>query len=481
MAGAALLVWLYLSGVPENPPGFFVDESSIAYNAHTIARDGTDEHGERWPLFFRAFGEYKSPTYIYLLAALYKLTGPSIGAARLLSALAGLLAAFVLGVLAARLTREGRAGVAVALSALLTPWLFEISRLVFEVALMPLLLALFLLALQRASEREEWSWLRAAGLALTLALITYTYPAGRLLAPLFAAGLLLFTTRKRLRGILRAWLLYALALLPLFVFNERHAGALGARFGDVSFIRPDSTPAQIALTFVKNFLGNFSPLSWLVTGDPEPRHHLPLMGSLLAATALLAVLGFVLVLRDRRGDAWWRFNIYGLAVSAVPASLTLDHFHTLRLVALPVFLLVFVAHAVAWLLAEGAHRNARRGVLVVLLLATLLQGAIFQWQFQRAAASRWHNFDAFYIEVFDAATALPNRPIYILDNHAAPGYMHAYWYATLRGMDTKQFKRLGKDERPPPGALVISTEMPCTNCRIILQRGSFRAYIETKG
>lgn len=42
-------------------------------------------------------------------------------------------------------------GLVVGLTALITPWLFEISRLVFEVALLPLALGLFLLAVIRAT------------------------------------------------------------------------------------------------------------------------------------------------------------------------------------------------------------------------------------------------------------------------------------------------------------------------------------------
>ncbi len=63
---------LYAADVPDNPPGFYIDESSIAYNALSVARSGRDEHGEAWPLYFRAFGDYKNPTYVYLLAAVFR-------------------------------------------------------------------------------------------------------------------------------------------------------------------------------------------------------------------------------------------------------------------------------------------------------------------------------------------------------------------------------------------------------------------------
>ena len=80
-----------------NPRGFYIDESSIAYNAHLIAQTGCDETGIRWPLYFRAFGDYKNPVYIYTLASVFRLTGPNILAARLLSAIFVALAAGILG------------------------------------------------------------------------------------------------------------------------------------------------------------------------------------------------------------------------------------------------------------------------------------------------------------------------------------------------------------------------------------------------
>ena len=106
ICAVALLLLSYLYQVPKNPPGFYIDESSISYNAYTIATTGQDEYGESWPLYFRAFGEYKNPVYIYLLAVLFRIFGPSIMVARLLSASLGILAIGLLLLLAFRLSRR---------------------------------------------------------------------------------------------------------------------------------------------------------------------------------------------------------------------------------------------------------------------------------------------------------------------------------------------------------------------------------------
>lgn len=496
LLGAALLtVATYFAEVPKNPPGFFVDESSIAYNAHLISLSGADEHDQKWPLFFRAFGEYKSPTYIYLLAGLYSLTGPGIAVARALSATLGMAAALVLGLVGALSTRtlndreeDSRSylqltiGLVVGLTALVTPWLFEISRLVFEVALLPLALALFLLAVLRAHCKRNWEWSDSVLVAITLALITYTYSMGRLLGPMLALGLLLFGRRggsgRWWRASFRTWLIYVALLIPLLIFSRSHAGALGSRFGYVSYITPTSAWFEIARRFVVSYVGSFNPWFWLVSGDPEPRHHVQTMGSLLAASVVLAAIGIVIALaRARlRRNPWWRFVLYGLAVAPIPSSLTIDRFHTLRLVGVPIFLLILMVPALA-LLLEGTS-GTRRAIFTLLLVCILGQGAVFRWQFHRAAPERWRDFDTFYAEVFQTAIRMPNRPIYLIDNHGAPGYVHAYWYATLGGIDTSQFVVVNKEQRPPPGALVISTEWPCSDCQMILERASFRAYIQ---
>jgi 4-amino-4-deoxy-L-arabinose transferase-like glycosyltransferase len=470
-----LVVVAYFVGIPKNPPGFFIDEASIAYNAHTISRQGVDEHGQTFPLYFRAFGEYKSPVYIYILAAVFRFTGPSVLVARLLSATLGLAAALLFGILGARLTGRRIVGLITFLAAAFTPWFFEISRLVFEVTLLPVLLALFLLLLQSAAERRQWSWPIAAGLGALLGLMIYTYSVGRLLAPFFALGLAFFFTRQRWRSIVLTWIFFSLTLLPLALFTLRHPGALSERFKYVTYVKPEDTRSQIVVRFIQNYARDFNPRSWLLYGDPEPRHHLPGMGSLLVGVVALSALGLIVVLTRYRREAWWRFTLYGLLVSPIPAALTLDHFHTLRLIALPCFLLVLAVPAIEFLLnEEGPRRNARRLVLTSLVVITLLQGAVFQWRFHTAPA-REDAFDSYYPALLSKALARPERPIYLLEKTPA-AYMYAFWYATLSGVNLNNFQRVPPGESPPPGAVVIGHELPCTNCEVITERGQFQVY-----
>ena len=473
----------YYVKVARNPPGYYIDEASISYNAHLISQTGRDETDTAWPLYFRAFGDYKNAVYIYLLAAVYCITGPSVIAARLLSATFGILAAFVLGLLGWRITKKHEVAWPVALVALLTPWLFEMSRVVLEVALYPLVLALFLLAAHRSSTRPRWSTSDVTCLVLTLALATYTYSIGRLLGPLLAFGLCFLASRARLPALLATWVLYFLSLVPIFLFNQTHPGALSARFQIITYLDQQTPYLILAWKFLTHFLANLNPWKLFVTGDPNREQITHLYGTplLSVATGILIVLGLCLVFRRLRRDAWWRFFLFGLVASILPAALTKETVHTLRLAPFLVFLLVLTIPALEFLLAEG--RRSYRQLLASLALFLLLQAAVFQSQFYSRANSkkRLRQFDNGYPEqIFARALAQPARPIYLADAPWIPGYIQAYWNATLREIPISAFVKLPPDQPVPTEGIAISTEENCLRC-LVLANWEYYTLYQAKG
>ncbi|MBI3747899.1 MAG: hypothetical protein HY262_03485 [Chloroflexi bacterium] len=466
---------LYTWRVDTNPPGFYLDEASISYNAYTISVDGRDEHDKAWPLFFQTWDPSVAvnPAYVYLLALVFKIFGPSILAARLLSATVGFAAAVLLGIVAGRAT--GRAWVAwiVAGSALTMPWLFQVSRLVFEVSLFPLVLVLVLLVIQRIHARPRWSPWGIVALGGLLGLLTYTYTIGRLLGPLFAFGLIVFASRARARSIFATWMVFGITLLPALAFNVANSGALSARADLLGYIRPGMSVIDIGATFLNHLLANVDPRQMLLLGDPNIRHHVPVMGSVLVATFALALIGVDRIVHGGYRDPWTRYVVYGLLASLVPASLTIDDFHTLRLIAFPVFLLLVTAIGIGSL----AGRTGWRGYVVPgLVVLTAAQALVFQVQFWRFGPDRGGAFDAAFPGVFRAALAAGASPIYLRDRGDLPGYIEAYWYGTLIGLDRSSFVRLRSDEIPPAGAIVLGTDTNCGACEVLAREGDYIAF-----
>src|SRR2546429_1333746 len=503
--GVTILFVLYTYGLTENPPGFYQDESAFAYNAYLLAKTGHSEFGVRWPLFLQnvtwPFTVYCNPVCIYLLAFFNLVFPPSIWLARLLSSVAGFETAMLLGLLAFRISRKVTIGVIVGLTALITPWLFEVDRLFFDPSFYPLALTLFLLSLYKAHTKERWSWFNIAALVATLGLLTYTYTIGRMLAGLLALGLGFFAINKgRLFDVIKVWIGYGLALIPLAIFNLTHPGALTSRFWALSYVSTEKTFAGIVFTFITRYFQDLSFARLLTTGDINPRHHVPgASGSLLAAPFILALMGVVIIFWRHRLDQWWRFIVFGLLAAVVPGALTVDAFHTGRMIACPIFLLVLTIPALEWLIQSGREKeqlyeiegasesladstkdersaSPRRAVLVILLLATILQGAYFQTVFWRFGPKRVFVLDANYKTVYDVAVVMPSRPIYLADGQFGPGYINALWYATLEGRNTSEFVHLNYGEKAPSGSLVITSEDSCANCEVVLRNGQYSVY-----
>jgi len=512
VAAVVLLFSLYTWGVSQNPPGFYLDESATAYNAYLVSRTGAGEVGPKFPILFQEYivsnPTYINPLTIYLLAVVFRFLHPSILVARMFAAFWMFAACLLLGVLTKRISGERKIGVIVAGTALITPWLFEIGRLVWDAHFSAFTVVVFLLAAYRIQSKDTWNGQDIAMVAGSLAVITYGYFSGRVLAPAFALGLLFFaTTKHRILGVFKIWLAYAVTLVPLILFNRSHSGVLTKRLWEVTYIKPAAswkeTPSQIA-EFVRCYLQDQSLSPLLMTGDGHWHHHVEGSGgAILFATFILAMAGLLLVFARRWRDPWWRFVLYGLAVSIVPGAMTDWPFHEIRLMGYAVFLLVLTIPALEWLLASvepkqrvsdktnttydgepgsavvaspGVPRGVRLSILAVLLAATVAQAVDFQLIFWRKGLERQFAFDVLYKDAYDAAVARPERPIYLENGYWGPAYMDAYWYATVEDRPLSQFVRLPDGAKPPPGAIVLSSNSDCQNCEVIKKYLQYELY-----
>jgi len=456
-------VWYYDDPL-RTTPGFFTDEASIAYNALTISRGGADEHGVTMPVYFRAFGEYKNPVYIYLLAGVFRVTGPSILAARTFSIVLGFLAAVGLAILVRRTTDRITAAAFALLAAIVTPWLFETSRLVFEVAAFPLALALALIAVGELARRDEISWPLIIACAASFAAVTYTYTAGRLLGPAMAAGLVMLLPRRRIAELLRVWGVYAVMLIPLIVFAIRNPGALTARLEQIG---------GAGGGFFANYFAAFSPGFLFTMGDENARHHIPGAGGMITiSVAIAAVIGLVAVVRSARSDPWNRYLLLLLVLSPIPGAITKAPPHALRLITLGVMIIVLAGIGMAKLV-DARSDVWRYGLAPLLFVAVIVQGITFRNRFETVGPLRVDDFNATYPRVFDAAVATHLS----LGVEAKPYYpVLAWWYGALKGIDRARLP-LHSSGTEPAGTLMLGTVPACATCRVIAEDRGFIAYV----
>jgi 4-amino-4-deoxy-L-arabinose transferase-like glycosyltransferase len=477
VVGALLIVAVvFLNVSSRNPPGFYRDESAIAYNAYTLSTSGRDEYGARTPLFIKSFGDYKSPAYVYLLAGVYAVTGPSTEAARWLSAVLGLGTILVLYLLAARISRQPLLGVAVAILAGLSPWLFEISRLVFEVALEPVLIALFLLVLFRATTLA-WRRRDSVLMGLLLGALAYTYQVGRVLAPLYAIGLAVLFGRARRRQAMLTIGAFAATIVPIGIYSLVHPGATAARFRSVTYIHSGVPWWDIAHRFVVNYFENLNPWAWAIHGDPNTRHHVPGAGGLFVIEVLLSLAGMVVVLLRRRSNPWWRFVLYGVVTSPIACSLTTSTTHSLRMIALPVFIPLLAIPALE--LIPGLPRAELRVVTVAaLVLAFAVEAVHWQVVYSRRGPDREDAFEAGFRPVFDAARRHGGTIYASRDDHAS--YIDALFYGAIAGRSRSSLVILDSGAEPPPNAVVVGRVGDCQACTMLAENDSFESYVTAR-
>jgi hypothetical protein len=449
-AVAAFQLWI----PSNNPPGFFRDEAALAYNAHTIAHEGRDEYGTRFPLYLRSFDDYKSPIFVYGLAGVFRVVETDERVARGFAAACVLAAVLLLGWLAYRRTGKASIGVATVALAGCSPWLFELGRVAFEVAMEPLFLCLALLGIERASRLDRWTPLGALPVSLALGGIAYVYAGGRLLAPLLAAALVVLAGRGRWRWVVTAWFGFLVTQIPLLLYARTNPGALSRRFDATTFITDDMPVWEIVWRATVNYLQDLQLWHYVVSGDRDPYAHTPGAGALLAAAVTLSLAGLWLALTRYRSDPFWRYSVAALSLSPVPAALTVDRFHALRLAPFAVLLVVVAIPAL-----EALRASRARPLAAALAIVAAAQFTFFVHNFTTEGPLRTGRFEAGIPALLDRAWA-DDGTVYIDFDDLEPLGL-ARWHALEKGIDQARVVRLPDGGVPPTAAVAFGRTQKC--------------------
>lgn len=369
---AAAVVARNLSALSTSPPGLYLDEASIGYNAWTVAHFGVDEHGTAWPLYFQAFGEYKNPVYVYALVPIVRFLPLTATTVRLPAALFGLLAIAFVTLAAWRVTRSRWIALLTLALAALTPWLTQESRLGFEVIGMVAALAgaLWCLSGERQSVPD-----RFAGAGVFLAVSIFAYSTGRVEVLLFTVVFVAVFARRRFRGWWLTPLIAGAGYVLLGVWVLQHPGALTEEFS-LRSIATDGAPLGTLIgRWAGNYISYFSPDFLFIHGDTNLRHNTGYSGMLPAAAVPLLLLGLVWCFRHRR-EALPKFVLLCLILGPAAAAAINNYGqpHSLRAADMLPFWLILAVFGID----EGRHLVRRIAPLRVAALGVLAAGLLAQ-------------------------------------------------------------------------------------------------------
>ncbi|MDA1079202.1 MAG: glycosyltransferase family 39 protein [bacterium] len=379
------------------PRGFFVDESSVAYNALSIALTGKDEYGIPFPVYFKAFGEYKNPILIYSQALLYSFVPATIYTARLAPALWGL--AFI--ILTWIYTKGESTNLRLIKTILVatTPWLFHLSRVDFEVIVFPTLVLASLLPLRRFfSKRKSRDWLL---FVLIISISFYSYTAARLLAPLILilAGAITLLAQKRaaLKPILLGIVLSILIITPAIIWNYYYPNSLLARY---ELVGKSDAPIARQLKSIVSRYREHTRLSYLFeVGDNNLRHSTG-KGLLPLISLPLFLIGLTQFWQKRKHPYNW-FILGGLLLSPLPAAMTWDDVpHALRSILFVVFFLLVVFAGLDWTI------KLKQGKRWLTVTTIIIFAEFFSYWSQYRAVYQTTNYKWFFVGDLEKITEL---------------------------------------------------------------------------
>lgn len=252
---AVLAFVLRFYALDKIPPGLYQDETAIGYNAYSILKTGKDEYGINFPLYFKSFGDYKLPVYIYSTVPSIILFGLSSFAVRFPSAFFGFLTVPLFALLIYEFTKNKNLSLFSMFLIAITPWHLHYNRATFEVSISLFLFVLGAYLLYKAFFLQKRIGLFLLG-TLCFVIDVYTYNLTRLLSPLLFILILIFF-RKKLKNISKSEILLTIItgsiLLIPFIITLLSKGGSSSASGTLVY---SSAAVQAPLLEFRSYLVN---------------------------------------------------------------------------------------------------------------------------------------------------------------------------------------------------------------------------------
>jgi hypothetical protein len=360
------------------PPSLFSDEADLNYQAFVFNSKGTDYFGNKLPIHFHSFSDWRTSFYIYSVALVQKFTGHVDSAARLPAAIFGALSILIFFLILKNLLKNNIWALIGSFIFSITPWLFIYSRAGFEATgmLLFLLLGLYFWIKFINSKKNKFLFFSVLSFATTI----YFYSTAKLFLIFLAITMVSLWFKTLIKLPIKTKVILVLIILisvtPFLIDTIK--GRAGYRFSyiniftdptvskNVDYLRNEDsimvygqkiglTPSlsskifhnkitQWSKTFSKNYFSSFSTEFLFLKGDGNLRQGSQNTGNLFFPSFFLILIGLssILIKKTPNYKFYYLFLI-ALFSAPIPFALTRDSVfpHATRLILMLPFLTIF--------------------------------------------------------------------------------------------------------------------------------------------
>lgn len=396
------------------------DELAFGYYGWSLLNFGTDEYGNRFPLYFPSIGDYKYPTLAYLNIIPAFFFGLHEITSRFWSAVAGVLLIPITFFISYSIFKSKLSAIITAWLIAISPWSLIYSRMGYEsnvaVTLTSAAIAL-LLYINDKKPRKKVVYLFPILLFL---LSIFCYGSQRIFIPLFLIGFCLITlVLKKYYSKLIKYLLIttivltfisAVSLIPWesrgrasgvlafslseddkkFLAESIHWAGIASYQPPLPFIRLINNKITYnAFGFIDRYFDHFSAEFLFLKGGRHPES-VPLIGNILLIELPFLMLGLASIFYKRELKAllliWW------ILIAPFASALTLGGTNNVRALILFPALSIITAFGISRILdirTLGIYKKFLIGGIILFISLNGLVG-FYQIFFQKPVARPWN-------------------------------------------------------------------------------------------
>lgn len=391
-------------------PAFNADEAALGYNAYSLIKTGMDEHGNKWPIHFQSFNDFKPGGYVYLILPFVKLFGLNEWAVRIPSAALGVATIYVLYLLVKILFKDEKNALFAALFLAISPWHIHFSRGGWEVNVAAFLITLGVYMFIKFVNDKNYKTLMWSLLSFAASL--YMYHSARLISPIIGLGLVAIYWKeleiiKKMRSYLICFAIFAVVMLPLVLDFTR--GSVGSRVAGVGlFADPGplsrieeqrtehgdfrSLPAKVihnkfvnyGLAFLENWSEHYHGLFLFLSGDDIQRNKVPETGQMYLFDLPLLAIGIWQMIKNFKNKGT-QVILFWVIIAPFAAALTFQSPHALRAQNMAIPLVVISSIGLTFIVNEIS--KIKRKDMVRFGYAALI--ILVSWSFLRYEHMYW--------------------------------------------------------------------------------------------